>query len=75
MLPPQFCDEIEPEKHKCKFCQRGVNEIVTDAGNYTKQQCIKEYMVLLNKLKEKKDIAKILVKGELVDGTGNPIKR
>ena len=78
VFPPQFCVPIEtaqnPEIQQCVFCDREVNEIQLKGGTgkYTKKQCVKEYKVFLRQLKEKSNIAKLLTKGEVENGTGDP---
>jgi len=67
LLPPQFMVEIEGAKDdakKCVFCDQGIKEIEYKEGlerkKYTKDECIKEYNELLNKLKYSKGVAKVL---------------
>jgi hypothetical protein len=68
LLPPNFMVKIEGTNvKKCIFCEKGKNEIEYKEGlsvkKYTKEEAIKEYNELLNKLKDSKGIAKILAKG------------
>ena len=68
MLPPNFMVEIENmDAKKCIFCEQGKNEVEYKEGltvkKYTKEQCIKEYNELLNKLKHTKGVSKVLADG------------
>ena len=69
LFPPNFMMDIEGTKDakKCVFCDQGKNEVKYKEGliekTYTKDECIKEYNELLNKLKHSKGIAKILADG------------
>lgn len=65
LLPPNFMVEIEgTDAKKCVFCDQNKNEVKYKEGlvekTYTKNECIKEYNELLNKLKHSKGVAKIL---------------
>lgn len=70
VFPPQFCVPIEraqnPDDQQCTFCARGKNEIQLkgNTGKYTKKQCVKDYKIFLRQLKEKKQIAPLLTKGD-----------
>ena len=69
LLPPDFMVDIEGSKNakKCIFCDKGKSEIKYKEGliekTYTKNECIKEYNELLNKLKHSKGVSKILADG------------
>ena len=69
IIPPNFMVEIEgTNTKKCIFCEQGKKEVkYTDENGipktYTKDQCMKEYNELLNKLKHSKGISKILADG------------
>jgi hypothetical protein len=85
VFPPEFSTLLPAEKlsdeqpHMCLFCELEVKEITIEKGEgktekYTREQCIKDYDVFLKQIKEKKNIAQLLVKGEN-NVTGNIIKR
>lgn len=70
-FPPQFLVQMltmpdNPDALQCIYCSEDINEITTKNGKkYTKEQCIKDYDILLKQLKEKKNIAEVLTKGSL----------
>lgn len=54
-------------EHVCIFCERGIKEVTLNIKGYnevyTKEDCEKDYRIMLNKLKDTESIAKILAKG------------
>jgi len=85
VFPPEFSALIptdrlgEEQPHMCLFCELNINEVTIEKGEgktekYTKEQCKKDYDVFLKQLKEKKNVAQLLVKGDN-NVAGNIIKR
>lgn len=73
ILPPQLMvpvvTAVEDDVTQCIFCERGIKEVTMESGpgkveKYTKEQAKKDYVMFLNQLKEKSDVAKILTKGQ-----------
>lgn len=69
VLPPQLMvpvvTAVEDDVTQCIFCERGIKEVTIDkeggkVEKYTKEQAKKDYVMFLNQLKEKSDVAKIL---------------
>lgn len=58
ILPPQFMIDIDQDAQECIFCNNEIDEvtIVEDATGreekYSKEDVIKDYVVLLKKMKE-----------------------
>lgn len=66
--PPQFCNQMEENEFLCEWCHRDIESILVTRSDgsqykYTKEECAKDYDIFIKKLKESKDIKKI-VKGE-----------
>lgn len=87
MFPPQFVNSIDEinDVFRCIFCEQNITEIEIESGKdlegkplpqnmYKKEQVVKDYEIFLKKLKEHTNIAKLLTKGEILDGHGRPIK-
>ena len=66
-FPPDFLSPLEDEDQECVFCGRGVkyiqyNEKDGSVRKYTREDCIRDYKILLGKLKDTKDVKKVLEK-------------
>ena len=55
LFPPQFMIDINEENKKCIFCEKDVKsvEIGDTYKKYTKEDCKRDYLALLNELKSR----------------------
>ena len=73
ILPPQLMVPVvtaqDPDVTQCIFCEQGIKEVTIEkegqqVEKYSKEQAKKDYVLFLNQLKEKTEIAKLLTKGK-----------
>lgn len=68
VFPPNFVEPIKAKEYLCVFCQKGVDQIRYGEENEkvaTRKEIIKEYDIYLKMVKERNDILKKTMKGEV----------
>jgi len=66
-FPPDFMLSLQDGNEECVYCNKGVKHLQYtekdgSVRNYTREECIRDYKILIGELKDTRDVKKILEK-------------